>query len=94
MSSHRTSRYRTQKSPDWRFLLVLRVLIFLAFLAFGLGILFWYSLPMSHYYDLNMQGGYRIAMGILIIVYGAYRLLINLPQKEKERKNLEFDDEE
>jgi polyferredoxin len=85
MSSYRrATRYRTQKSPDWRFLLVLRVLIFLAFLVFGLGLIFWYSLPMSENYDINMPTGYRIAMGVLIVVYGLYRLLINLPRKEKE----------
>ncbi|SFQ64201.1 hypothetical protein [Flavobacterium akiainvivens] len=92
MGSHRTNRYRTQKSPDWRFLFVLRVLIFLAFVVFGLGIIFWYQLPMSRHYDLNMPRNYRIAMGVLMIVYAAYRLLINMPKKEKKR--FEFDDED
>lgn len=87
MSSHRTSRYRTQKSPDWRFLFVLRLLILLSFVAFGLCILFWYELPISESYDMTLPKRYRYAMGILVIVYAFYRFFVNLPKKEKNTES-------
>lgn len=83
MSSYRASRYRTQKSPDWRFLFVLRLLILLAFVAVGLCIIFFQSLPISRYYDLNMSKTAQYGMGVLMIVYGFYRFFINLPKKDK-----------
>jgi hypothetical protein len=83
MSSYRASRHRTQKSPDWRFLFVLRLLILLAFVAFGLCLIFFDSLPISRSYDLNMSEAAQYGMGALIIVYGFYRFYINLPRKAK-----------
>ncbi|MES2485888.1 MAG: hypothetical protein V4581_08060 [Bacteroidota bacterium] len=84
MERNRSSRYRTQKSPDWRFLFVLRLLILIVFLGFAVILLFWDSLPFSENYMLSMPVNYRYAMGVVIIVYAIIRFVRLMPKKNEE----------
>jgi hypothetical protein len=56
-----------KKSPIERFLLILTVLVFLAYFFLGLMFIFWSRFP------FNMQMQYRIAFGVLLIVYSIIR---------------------
>jgi uncharacterized membrane protein (DUF485 family) len=58
-----------KKSLNERFLLFIGVLFFLIYLTFGLIIIFWKNLP------LQMSIGYRVAFGLLLIVYSFIRFL-------------------
>jgi uncharacterized membrane protein (DUF485 family) len=58
-----------KKSLKERFLLVIGILFFLLYLSFGLMVLFWKKLP------LDMPSGYRIALGVIIIVYAFLRFI-------------------
>ncbi len=56
-----------KKSLKERFLLVIGISIFLAYLVLGLIIIFWKNFP------LGMQPMYRMAFGIVLIVYSFLR---------------------
>ena len=56
-----------KKSPNQRFLLFIGILFFLIYLTLGFVIIFWKELP------LEMPLPYRIAFGILLIVYSFIR---------------------
>lgn len=56
-----------KKSLIERFLLIISVLVFLGYLFLGLVIIFWDKFP------LNIQMPYRIALGIVLIVYSIIR---------------------
>jgi len=56
-----------KKSLKERFLLVIGMMLFLAYLIFGLIFIFWKSMP------IDMQPTYRIAFGVLLIVYSFIR---------------------
>ncbi|SEA59051.1 hypothetical protein SAMN05443667_1069 [Flavobacterium gillisiae] len=56
-----------EKSLKERFLLVLAILFFMFYLVLGLFIIFMKEFP------LDMAMGYRIAFGILLIVYSIVR---------------------
>ncbi|RAR74187.1 hypothetical protein CLV55_102118 [Flavobacterium aciduliphilum] len=58
-----------KKSLKERFLLFIGILFFLIYLTLGTLIIFWKSLP------LRMEYKYRIAFGILLIVYSFLRFL-------------------
>lgn len=58
-----------KKSPKERFLLVIGILFFLLYLAFGLAVIFWKGL------GLDMPDTYRIAFGSIIIVYAFLRFI-------------------
>ena len=58
-----------KKSLKERFLLVMGILFFLIYLGFGLIVIFWKALP------LNMEKGYRIALGVVLIAYAFTRLI-------------------
>ncbi|MDI1318116.1 MAG: hypothetical protein PSU83_12480 [Flavobacterium sp.] len=58
-----------KKSLKERFLLVIGILFFLIYLTLGLIIIFWKSLPLALEYK------YRIAFGVLLIVYSFIRFL-------------------
>jgi hypothetical protein len=58
-----------KKSLNQRFLLVIRMLFFLIYLTFGLAVIFWKQLP------LNLTQPYKIALGLLMIVYAFFRFL-------------------
>lgn len=61
------SNQRIQKSLKGRFLFVIGILFFLIYLVLGLIIIFWKKFP------INMQQQYRIAFGVLLIVYAYIR---------------------
>jgi hypothetical protein len=69
MVTGRKSRYETQKSPQKRFLLVFGILVFIAYFVLGLMFLFWSRNP----FNINQTG--RIAMGVILLVYGFFRLI-------------------
>ncbi|MEM0575869.1 hypothetical protein [Flavobacterium polysaccharolyticum] len=56
-----------KKSPKERFLLVIGLLFFLVYLFLGLAVIFWEELPLA------MEFKYRIALGVLLIVYSIIR---------------------
>lgn len=58
-----------KKSLKERFLLVIAILFFLVYLFLGLIVLFMKDLPM------NMPMNYRIAFGVLLIVYAFIRCI-------------------
>ena len=60
---------KEKKSLKERFLLVIGIFFFLIYLSFGLAILFWDKLP------LKMPQNYRIALGLIIIVYAFLRFI-------------------
>jgi cytochrome c biogenesis protein CcdA len=56
-----------KKSLKERFLLVLGILFFLVYLILGLFIIFMKNFPLA------IQSNYRIAFGVLLIVYASIR---------------------
>jgi len=58
---------RVQKSLKGRFLLVIGILFFLIYFVLGLTIIFWQKFP------IVMDRQYRIAFGVLLIVYAFIR---------------------
>lgn len=56
-----------KKSPKERFLLVIGLLFFLVYLFLGLAVIFWQAFP------LDMEYKYRIALGVLLVVYAIIR---------------------
>ncbi len=58
-----------EKSLKERFLLVIGILFFLIYLGLGLIIIFWKEFP------INMKPSYRIAFGIVLIVYSFFRFM-------------------
>jgi uncharacterized membrane protein (DUF485 family) len=56
-----------KKSLKERFLLVIGILFLLVYIALGLFVIFMKNFP------LNMQPSYRLAFGILLIVYAFIR---------------------
>lgn len=59
----------TKKSPKERFLLVIGLLFFMLYFILGLIVIFWKEFP------LVMQPQYRIAFGVILIVYSFLRFL-------------------
>lgn len=58
-----------KKSLKERFLLFIGVLFFLIYLTFGLLIIFWDKLP------LQLTQNYRIALGLILIIYAFLRFI-------------------
>jgi hypothetical protein len=58
-----------QKSPAKRFLFVLGLLMFSLYLVLGIAIVFWKDFP------IEMDLGYRIAFGVLLIAYSFFRFV-------------------
>ena len=56
-----------KKSLIERFLLVITILVFLAYFFLGIMVIFWKKFP----FDMQMQ--YRIALGVVLIVYAIIR---------------------
>ena len=56
-----------EKSPKERFLLVIGLTVFLAYLILGLIFIFWKTMPVA------MDPKYRVAFGGLLIVYSFIR---------------------
>ncbi len=60
---------RPKKSLQERFFLIIGILFFLVYLGLGLTIIFWEELP------FEMEYKYRLAFGILLIVYAFIRFM-------------------
>jgi uncharacterized membrane protein (DUF485 family) len=58
---------KEKKSLKERFFLVIGVVFFLVYLALGLAIIFWKNFP------IDMKPSYRIAFGVVLIVYSFIR---------------------
>ncbi len=58
-----------KKSLIERFLLVISILVLLAYFFLGLVVIFWRKFP------FNIQMQYRIALGVLLILYSIIRFL-------------------
>jgi hypothetical protein len=58
-----------KKSLKERFLFVIGMMVFLAYFILGLIFIFWKAMPIA------MQLEYRIAFGVLLIVYSLIRFL-------------------
>jgi Kef-type K+ transport system membrane component KefB len=58
---------KEKKSLKERFFLVIGIVFFVAYLAMGLTIIFWKNFP------FDMKPGYRIAFGVVLIVYSFIR---------------------
>jgi uncharacterized membrane protein (DUF485 family) len=56
-----------KKSLIERFLLIITVLVFLCYFFLGLMVIFWNKFP------FNIAMNYRIALGVLLIVYSIIR---------------------
>jgi hypothetical protein len=56
-----------KKSLIERFLLVITILVFLGYFFLGIMVIFWDKFP----FDMQMQ--YRIALGVVLIVYAVIR---------------------
>ena len=56
-----------EKSLIERFLLVITILVFLGYFFLGMMVIFWDKFP----FDMQMQ--YRIALGVVLIVYAIIR---------------------
>lgn len=67
-----------KKSLTERFLLFIGILLFLIYLTFGFVIIFWEKLP------LKMAFGYRLALGIIMILYAFTRLLRYFKSNDEE----------
>ena len=67
-----------KKSLKERFLLVIAILFFLIYLVLGLIVLFMTNLPM------NMPMSYRIAFGVLLIVYACIRCVRIINDNKEE----------
>lgn len=63
-----------KKSPKERFLLVIGILFFLVYLCLGLTIIFW-EVIFSKSFPLLMSANYRMAFGVILIVYSFLRFL-------------------
>lgn len=58
-----------KKSLKERFFLVIGLLFFLLYLVLGLVVIFWKDFP------IQMEQNYRIAFGVLLVVYSFIRFL-------------------
>jgi len=66
------------KSLKERFFLIIGVLFFLVYLGLGLAVIFWENFP------LEMEFKYRVAFGILLIVYSFFRFMRFFKSNEEE----------
>jgi uncharacterized membrane protein (DUF485 family) len=66
-----------KKSPNERFLLVIGILFFSVYLALGILIIFCKNFP------FRLQTQYRIAFGVLLIVYSFIRFVRLLNSNKK-----------
>ena len=64
-----TTQKQRKKSLKKRFFLIIGVMFFLVYLGLGITIIFWKDLP------IQMEFKYRLAFGILLIVYSFFRFM-------------------
>lgn len=73
MLTKENTQNRVQKSLLERFLLIIGFLFFALYFVLGSGIIFWEFIFPERIFPLEMEMKYRIAFGILLIVYAFYR---------------------
>jgi uncharacterized membrane protein (DUF485 family) len=73
MNYERNTHKRDQKSLLERFLLIIGILFFLLYFVLGTGIIFWEYIFPEKEFPLVMEMKFRIAFGVLLIVYAFYR---------------------
>lgn len=73
MNFERNTHKRDQKSLLERFLLIIGILFFLLYFVLGTGIIFWEYIFPERDFPLVMEMKFRIAFGVLLIVYAFYR---------------------
>lgn len=73
MTYQRKTHKKDQKSLLERFLLIIGILFFLLYFVLGTGIIFWEYLVPEKPFPLDMEMKFRIAFGVLLIVYAFYR---------------------
>ena len=61
-----------KKSPKERFLFIIGILFFFVYLCIGLIVIFWNTI-FSKKFPIEMQENYRMALGVLLIVYSFLR---------------------
>jgi uncharacterized membrane protein len=61
-----------EKSPKERFLFIMGILFFSLYLFMGLAVIFW-STIFSKKFPIEMASNYRIALGVVLIVYSFLR---------------------
>jgi uncharacterized membrane protein (DUF485 family) len=69
MDSNNPENYTQKKSLKERFFLVIGMFFFALYLSFGLAVIFWEEMP------LDMPYGYKVALGIIIIIYAFFRFI-------------------
>lgn len=69
MSAGRQSDKQEKKSLKERFFLIIGILFFCIYLAMGMIVIFWKDFPIA------MEYHYRVAFGVLLIVYAFFRFM-------------------
>ncbi|OYQ45076.1 hypothetical protein CHX27_06825 [Flavobacterium aurantiibacter] len=69
MNALKNSNGKPQKSLQQRFLFVIGILFFIAYLVLGLMIIFLKSIP------FNISDNYRILLGSVLIIYAFFRFI-------------------
>jgi uncharacterized membrane protein (DUF485 family) len=69
MDQNNPENYTQKKSLKERFFLVIGIFFFALYLSFGLAVIFWKDIP------LDMPYRYKIALGIIIIIYAFFRFI-------------------
>jgi uncharacterized membrane protein (DUF485 family) len=64
---NKTTINKEKKSLKERFFLVIGIFFFLAYFTLGLIVIFWKNFP------IEMKTSYRIAFGVILIVYSFFR---------------------
>ncbi len=67
---------KEKKSLQERFFLIIGILFFAVYLVLGLIVIFWEDFP------IRMEYKYRLAFGILLIVYAAFRFMRFFPSNK------------
>lgn len=75
MIDSRNANNKVKKSLLERFLLILGFLFFMLYFVLGMGIIFWETFVPDRDFPLEMEMKYRIAFGLLLIVYAFYRAI-------------------
>lgn len=60
---------KQRKSPQERFLFIIGFVFFIIYLVMGLILIFWTTFP------IDMEPKYRIALGVILIIYAIMRFL-------------------
>ena len=61
-----------KKSPKERFFFIIGILFFFVYLCMGLVVIFWNTI-FSKKFPIEMTANYRMALGIILIVYSFLR---------------------